>query len=124
MPTQSRDALPVAVTGTLALTDTTGAALPFTAANPNGNPTTGFCGRATVTTTATAVGTGALVNGLWVKAMEGNAATVYVGPAGVTTANGYPLAAGNQIWLPLSNLNQVRAVVVANGTDVVAWVGN
>jgi len=93
---------------------------------PLAAPVTGQVSIAT-TGTALALGSGALVNGIVIKANTANAATILVGGSGVTnvstgTGNGYPLAPGEAISIASSNLSQVYI----NGTaaDFVSYAGN
>ena len=60
------------------------------------------------------------VFGVRVKAVAGNAGIVYVGPKGVTAdtadaTDGYPLAAGEEVLIPIDNLNKVY--VIASQVD-------
>lgn len=91
--------------------------------NPNGNPTAPFTGQQTVTTSAASLPNQALVSGVVVKALSANLATVYVGPTGLTTANGYPLAAGEAISFAVANADAIY-VLGANTTDTVAFGGS
>lgn len=47
---------------------------------------------------------------------------IYLGPAGVTAANGFPLFPGDTIELEVSNLNVIHAFVAA-GSEVLCYVG-
>jgi len=57
--------------------------------------------------------------GVTVLALSTNSATVYVGNSGVTTSNGFPLAAGAGIQLAIDNLSKVYIV----GSGSVRWIG-
>ena len=57
-----------------------------------------------------------------IKAQTNNTDTIYMGPAGVTTANGYPLWPGDFLEMQVSNLNVIHAIV-GSGTQVLAYVG-
>lgn len=59
-------------------------------------------------------------NGIIVKALSTNTATVFVGDSGVTTANGYELTAGEPVALTATNINVVY-VTGSNGSDKVCW---
>ncbi len=49
--------------------------------------------------------------GVLVKALDGNAGTVYVGASGaVTTGTGYELGAGESVFLPVNNTNLIWAL--------------
>jgi len=93
------------------------------ATNPNANPAAPYAGQQTVTTSPAALPGQALVSGLVVKALSGNAGVVYVGPSGVTAATGYPLAAGEAISFAVQNANSLFVLGV-NTTDVVAFAGS
>lgn len=53
------------------------------------------------------------------SALKANAAPVYYGPAGVTSATGAELPAGAAVTLKLNNLDQI--FIVGSGTDKVSW---
>ena len=93
--------------------------LPTTSANP----ATIIAGRQLTTTGAVALASNALVNGVIIKALTTNVATLYLGPSGVTTATGYPLAPGEAISYGATNLNAIF-LIGANTTDSVAFTGN
>lgn len=77
------------------------------------------------TTTASAVvlPTNTLANGMVCQSLTGNSGTIYVGPATVTTANGYALIPGQAISWGVANSNQVY-IVGTNLTDVISCTGN
>jgi hypothetical protein len=75
-----------------------------------------------VTASAVVLATNA-VHGFCVKALTTNALTVYVGPSGVSTATGYPLAAGESICYQASNTN-LAFVISSNTGSSVAVSGN
>jgi hypothetical protein len=58
------------------------------------------------------------VHGFCVKALPTNSITVYVGPSGVTTSTGYPLAAGDSICYQASNTNLAYVIASATGASV------
>lgn len=65
----------------------------------------------------------ALQQGVIVQAHPNNAGIVYVGnSAGVTTANGFPLAPGASVTLPIPNTNQVY-LVASQAAQLAAWIG-
>jgi hypothetical protein len=95
-------------------------------ATPVGAPQTGQKAIA-VTGTSVALGSGALQNGVVVKANSANTNVILIGPTGVSrtldgTGNGYPLAAGEAISVAAANLSQV----LLNGAagDFVSFAGN
>lgn len=56
------------------------------------------------------------------KAHLDNTDIIYLGPAGVTTANGYPLWAGDMIDVEVSNLDVIHAIV-GGGTQNLRYLG-
>ena len=93
---------------------------------PVGTPTPAapITGQAAVTTSAVSLGAQALLNGVVVKALTTNGAAVYIGAAGVTVANGYPLQPGEAISFAVANLSSLYIISAASTTDKVAWAGN
>lgn len=79
-------------------------------------------GQQTQAGTATALGTGALLNGVRVKAKIGNSAPIYVGPSGVSTSTGYELNPSDDVLVQVNNLN--AAFIVGTSGDGVSFVGN
>jgi hypothetical protein len=82
-------------------------------------------GQITVTTAGTAVqGTDVAGVGWFIRALSGNSGNVYLGndAAGdVTSANGYELAAGDQIYIEVRNLNELFFDSAENG-DKFCWL--
>lgn len=67
-------------------------------------------GEKTVPTgTAEAIGTGE-ANSVIVKALAANTVDVYVGGSGVTTSNGFPLAAGEAIALDVRAIGDIFVI--------------
>ncbi len=99
------------------------AALPA-GTNTIGNVTTQPAGFGSVVSFQQAVTASAVVlasnsvHGFCVKALPTNAITVYVGSSGVTTATGYPLAAGDSICYQGSNTNLVYVIATTTGSSV------
>lgn len=99
--------------------------------NPDGSPqgagqpstVTPYTAQQTSTTGAVSLPTKALANGAVVKALSTNTGTVYIGPAGVTAATGYPLLAGEAISFAVGNLNQLF-IIGSDATQVVAIAGS
>jgi hypothetical protein len=87
------------------------------------NPSAIYSGQQTCNITVAALPAQALVNGVVVKALKTNTATVYLGGSAVTTSTGYPLAAGEAISYAVANLSDVY-LICQNATDVVAITGN
>ena len=100
---------------------TGGVALPVSATASN--PSSIYSHRQTTTTSAVALPSQALVNGIVITANAANAGTVYVGPSGVTSSTGYPLAAGQSISYAVADLSSIY-IIGTNTTDVVAFTGN
>ena len=90
-------------------------------------PATVVHGTVTITPVNTQNVLGALTTlliGVTVKARAANTGIVYVGiKDGVNAAQGFPLAAGEQIFLPVSQLNNIW-VSAATNNDVVSYIGN
>lgn len=82
-------------------------------------------GQITVTTAGTAVqGTAVQGYGFFIRALSTNTGVVYVGNDGagdVTSANGYELAAGDQIYIEVRNLNELYFDSATNG-DKFCWL--
>jgi hypothetical protein len=70
-----------------------------------------------VTASAVVLATNA-THGFCVKALPANSITVYVGPSGVTTSTGYPLAAGDSICYQASNTNLAYVIASSTGASV------
>ena len=64
------------------------------------------------------------VHGFCVKALPGNTITAYVGPSGVTTSTGYPLAPGDWICYQGSNTNLAYVIAGSGSGAQVAVSGN
>jgi hypothetical protein len=56
------------------------------------------------------------------KADIDNSDKIYLGPTGVTTANGFGLLAGDVLEVQLSNLNVLHAIV-GSGTQSLHYLG-
>ena len=56
------------------------------------------------------------------KASTDNTDTIYLGPSGVTTADGFPLWPGDTYIVELSNLNVLHAIV-GGGTQILCYLG-
>jgi hypothetical protein len=57
-----------------------------------------------------------------ITAHQDNTDNIYIGPSGVTTANGYQLWPGRELKLELSNLNVLFAIV-GSGTQKLSYLG-
>lgn len=71
-----------------------------------------------VTTSATRLDTGAANNpqGSAIGVYNNGASTVYLGGSGVTTATGFPLAAGTSLSVDLKESGDVLYGIVVSGT--------
>ena len=64
-----------------------------------------------------------LNNGVSIKALAANAHDVFVGDSAVTTANGYPLSAGQEHLFRVIDASSLYVIGTA-GTDAVAFEGS
>ena len=72
---------------------------------------------------ATALGNGPLKNGVLIRAPVTNTGIVYVGAAGVTAVNGYPLNPGDYVSVNVTNLSQVYQFGTVPSTDYINYLG-
>jgi hypothetical protein len=89
-------------------------------------PTTIYNGQETVDAAGTAqaiVTTQAILSGVTVKALAGNAGLVYVGNASVAAANGFELAAGEQVFVEAADVASVY-IDAATNDDGVSWIAS
>ncbi len=56
--------------------------------------------------------------GVRIKARPDNTEAVYIGLSGVTTANGYPLSAGEELAIPVGNANDIFAICASGGQNL------
>lgn len=79
-------------------------------------------GQQTVNTTAVQISASSTVptNGIIIKALSTNAASLFVGGSGVTTSTGYELVPGEAVSFSC-NLNTLYIISVASTTDKIAW---
>ena len=97
------------------------------ASSPN-VPSTVKSGRTNVTPSGTQLGTAgviALTNGIYIRANSANTSTVFIGDATVIQApnNGYPLEAGEQLFLAVADPGNVFAIS-GTGNQVLHYVGS
>lgn len=90
---------------------------------PTSNPATIYTAQQTATSSAVALASQALVNGVVVTALSTNTNTVYVGPSGVTSSTGYPLIAGQSISFGVTNTDAIY-IIAPTGSPVVSVAGN
>jgi len=60
--------------------------------------------------------------GVHVRAVTGNSAVIYVGPAGVTVVSGYPLPASEEVEVQIEDLSQVYVIASTDAGDEVQTV--
>ncbi len=96
----------------------------------NSLPTTPVNGQKTVTTSAVALPSAALTQGIVIENLSTNtgadAVSVFIGKATVTTSGstgGYELQVGASIGYAGSNLNTLY-VICASGSPVISWLGS
>jgi hypothetical protein len=82
-----------------------------------------FANAQTATLSAVALPVAYTSNGVVLKADYANTGTIYIGPAGVTTATGYPLKAGEAISYGIGNLSAIY-MIGTNTTDTLHFTGN
>lgn len=56
--------------------------------------------------------------GVLIKALAANSGTVYVGGSTVSTTTGYPLAAGEEVFISIENLDDVYVIGSADNQSV------
>jgi hypothetical protein len=99
---------PVATTAGLQLSATFAAgqqATTATAAKLNGGTSTAF------------------TNGVQVKNLSTSSATLFLGGSGVTTTNGYELAVGESIPLPIADVSTLYQIAAGASTATACWIG-
>lgn len=80
-------------------------------------------GQQTVTTSAVALPSGALTQGVVLGSLSTNTASIFVGATGVTTSTGYELQPGASVGMAVDNTNKIF-VRCASTSPVVTWVGS
>jgi len=89
-------------------------------------PSTVINGKTTVTTITASVALGAtetVVSGLNIKAEANNTGIIYVGDSGVSSSNGYELAAGETVFLEIDDVATVY-IIASVATEGVTYVGS
>ncbi len=84
-------------------------------------PTAIYHGQTTVTTAGTEVALAAsqaILSGVTIKALASNTGIMYIGANPVTSSTGFALAAGEQIFIEISNLATVYVDASVNGEKV------
>lgn len=121
----------IAAAQTLATVTTVSAVTAITNALPAGTNAIGNVGtksaavnvgQQTVNTTAVQISSSSTVptNGILIKALSTNGASIFVGGSGVTTSNGYELVAGEATSFT-ANLNTLYIISAASTTDKICW---
>jgi hypothetical protein len=78
-----------------------------------------IAGQQAVTATATSLPSTTLTRPACLVALSSNSLTVYLGPSGVTSSNGFPLLPGASLCnLSVSNLNQIFVIASSTGSSV------
>jgi hypothetical protein len=77
----------------------------------------------TVTTSAVALPSGALTQGVILEALSTNTISIFVGGVGVTTSTGTELQPGASTSVAVNNTN-VIFVICATGSPVITWIGS
>ena len=127
--TSATSALPIqGVTGGVALPVSGTVAVSGSVATTLANPSTVIGKQATCAITAQALPTQSLTNGVVIKALKKNAATIYIGGASTVTnqlgANpGFPLDPGEAIAFGSSQMASIY-MICGNTSDAVALAGN
>jgi len=68
--------------------------------------------------TSEALSSDAVEHGIHIKAMSSNTGEIYVGDVNVSSSNGYPLAAGEEVYLKLRDLSKVYLDTDTGGEGV------
>lgn len=76
----------------------------------SGNPTTPVNGQATVGTSAAALASNSLTNGVIVQALSTNTVSIFVGVSGVTTSTGFELQPGQATSVAVTNTSSIFAI--------------
>ena len=91
--------------------------------SPGSLPATLVNGQQTVTTSAVALPSGALTQGVVLEALSTNTVSIFVGATGVTTSTGYELQPGASIGIAVDNTNRIF-VRCTSTSPVVSWIGS
>lgn len=89
-------------------------------------PSALYAGQTVVVSAGTAVALAAsqaLVSGVRIKAKSTNSGAIYVGNDGVSSSNGFILAAGDEVFIEIADLASVYIDAATNG-DGVSYVGS
>lgn len=80
-------------------------------------------GRQTVTTSAVALPSGALTQGVILESLSTNTASIFIGGVGVTTSTGIELQPGGMVGVAVSNVNSIY-VICASTSPVITYLGS
>lgn len=105
----------------VALTDSSG--VPTPSGGGTALPTGPTNGQQTVTTSAVALPTVTLTQGVILTARSTNTVSIFIGVSGVTTSTGVELQPGASISAAVSNLNALY-VICASSSPVISWLGS
>ncbi len=111
-----QDIIPVAVdpsTGAIITEVDTGGTLPSTLVN----------GQQTVTTTAAALPSKTLSQGVILESLSTNTVSIFIGDSSVTTSTGVELQVGAALSAAVSNLDVIY-VICASSSPVITWLGS
>lgn len=86
-------------------------------------PSTLVNGQQTVTTSAVALSTGSLTQGVVLESLSTNTVSIFVGGAGVTTGTGIELAPGGMLGVAVNNTNLIY-VICGSTSPIVTWLGS
>jgi hypothetical protein len=103
--------------------DTSGNPVGPSGTNPNNNPATVYTAQQTATSSAVALASQALVNGVVLTNLSTSTNNLYVGPSGVTAGTGYLLVPGQSISFGVTNTNAIY-VIAPTGSPVLNVAGN
>lgn len=101
----------------------TGAQLVAVTQNASSLPTTPINGQKSVTTSASSIGTATFTEGVVVKALSTNTASIFVGDSNITTSTGYELIAGECVSLPVRTLANIYCIS-STGTQTLSYIGS
>lgn len=80
-------------------------------------------GQVSVGTSAVQLTAGALKQGVTIKAPSTNSGKLFVGVTGVTTSTGFPLSAGDAVFLAVDNVNRIYVISDTTSQNV-AFLGS
>jgi hypothetical protein len=101
----------------------TGAQLVTAVASAAELPSTIQNGQQTVTTSAVALPTGALTQGVILESLSTNTVSIFIGASGVTTSTGIELLPGASTSVAVNNTNLIY-VICASTSPVISWIGS